>query len=400
MDYFTYKDNQLFAENLAIKQIADEIGTPFYCYSKKTIERHYTIFNNAFDGLDRKICYAVKANSHPAVLKVLANLGAGADVVSAGEIKKAIDAGISPSNIVFSGVGKTDEEIKYALEQDIFQFNVESAEEIFDINDVAVEMGKIACIAIRVNFNIKAETHAKITTGLYENKFGINYEDVKELCEKISTLSNIHLQGLSIHIGSQITKLDSFEKSFIKIVGLYQELQPIYNLTTLDFGGGLGIPYSEEEEACQTTFTPDIYAGIVKNAIGDLNCKYIFEPGRIIVGNAGILVSKVVRVKKTPYKNFVILDAGMNDLVRPSFYDAYHHIIPIDNSVNETMITDIVGPVCESSDVFAKNRVITEVKKGDLVAFRTAGAYGAVMANQYNSRPLVKEILVDDDKFL
>lgn len=397
MDYFLYKNNKLYAENVSIEQIASEINTPFYCYSRKTIDRHYNVFENVFKGLDKKICYAVKANSNHNVLKVLAQLGAGADVVSKGEIKKAIDAGISPDNIVFSGVGKTEEEIRYGLEAGIYQFNVESEEEVFDIEMQAKKLGKTANIAIRVNPNVKAETHAKITTGTYENKFGINYEDVKPLCEKISGLENINLQGLSIHIGSQITKLDSFEQAFIKIAELYRELKPLYNLSTLDFGGGLGVPYNSLGEAEHSSFMPEEYGAIVKRAVKGLECQVIFEPGRVIVGNAGVLVAKVIRVKRTSHKTFIIIDAGMNDLMRPSLYDAYHQIVTVDSSPRELINADIVGPVCETSDVFVKDYKILQVRKGDLIAFRTAGAYGAVMANEYNSRPMVKELMVDDD---
>ena len=406
MDYFNYKNNTLYTEDVSIEQICNEIETPFYCYSKETIIRHYNVFADSFAGFpNKKICYAVKANCNPSVLKILAELGSGADVVSMGEIKLALEAGIKPKNMVFSGVGKTYKEIEFAIKSGIFQFNIESEDEVFDIDEIAGKLGKTANIAIRVNPNVQADTHAKITTGTYENKFGINYDEVKDLCVKIDELENINLQGLSIHIGSQITKLDAFEKAFAKIVVLYKELQGEYNLTTLDFGGGLGIPYYDEDNTlCPTTYIPSEYAEIVKSALGDLDCMLILEPGRVIVGNAGILISKVIRIKKTAHKNFVILDAGMNDLARPSMYEAYHDIIAVTPKINEDgsstqTVADIVGPVCETTDTFARERTIPNVEKGDLIAFRTTGAYGSSMSNTYNSRPLISEILVDKDNW-
>ncbi len=397
MDHFTYKNSALFAEEVAITEIAKAVGTPFYCYSTATLVRHFRVFKEAFADLNPLICYAVKANSTLGILKTLANEGSGADVVSAGEIHASLAAGIMPEKIVFSGVGKTHDEMVYALSKDIFQFNVESESELLLLSDAAHTLNKIASIALRVNPDIAPDTHAKISTGQKESKFGVPIKDAIALYAKAAKLPGIKVQGVSVHIGSQLTNLAPFASAFTRIVKLVKELRKNgHEITTLDLGGGLGIPYGNQEAPP----LPVAYAEIVKSATKGINCQLIFEPGRLLVGNAGILVTKVIYVKHSDERIFVIVDAGMNDLVRPALYDAYHDIIPVHvNPDAPTELVDIVGPVCETGDIFATGRLLKLPKEGDLLAFRTAGAYGASMASTYNARPLIAEIMVNGSNY-
>ncbi len=398
MDHFGYKHTTLHAEEVAIAAIAKETGTPFYCYSDATLTRHYNVFATAFSKIKATICFAVKSNSNIAVLKTLGDLGAGADAVSQGEIMRALKAGIPARKIVFSGVGKTREEMAYALKEGIFQFNVESLPELEALDEVAASLGKVARIAVRINPDIDAKTHAKITTGKKENKFGIDWVEARDIYQKAKALKSIEVQGISTHIGSQLVDLMPFEQAFRKINDLVQILRVDgHHINTLDLGGGLGIPYDEEDPP-----QPGHYAEVAINATKDLGCELIFEPGRLIVGNAGILVTKVLYVKKTPHKTFIIVDAAMNDLVRPALYDAYHEIIAVEKPEGEAKLwqrADVVGPVCESGDILAKNRPMPPVQPGDLLAIRTAGAYGAVMSNTYNTRLLVPEVMVKGPAF-
>ena len=393
MDHFAYKNSELFAEDVSIAKLAEQVGTQFYCYSKATLPRHFHVFHEALAELNPLICYAVKANTSLAILQTLAKLGAGADVVSGGEIYASLKAGIKPEKIVFSGVGKTAEEIKYALEQGIFQFNVESEPELEEISKVASNLNKIANIAFRVNPDIAPDTHAKISTGQKTSKFGVPIEDAIRLYAKAATLPSINVQGASVHIGSQLTNLAPFSKAFERVVALVKELRTLgHNITTLDLGGGLGIPYSEQDAPP----LPLAYAEIVKQAVKDISCQLIFEPGRLLVGNAGILATKVIAIKRNSDKIFVIVDAAMNDLVRPTLYNAYHNILPvIADEKAQAELVDIVGPVCETGDIFASARLLKLPKAGDLLVFRSAGAYGSSMASTYNSRPLIAEIMVN-----
>ncbi|HEU5046438.1 MAG TPA: diaminopimelate decarboxylase [Rickettsiales bacterium] len=397
MDHFTYKNSVLHAEDVALSEIAAAVGTPFYCYSTATLQRHYRIFKDALAELDPLICYAVKANTTMAVLKTLAQEGSGADVVSEGEIKAALAAGIPREKIVFSGVGKTHDEMAYALSQGIFQFNVESEPELYVLSQVAHHMGKTANIALRVNPDVIPDTHAKISTGQKESKFGVPFIEATALYAKAAKLPGIGVQGVSVHIGSQLTNLAPFASAFARVVELVRELRAAgHQITTLDLGGGLGIPYGNQAEPP----LPAAYADIVKEATKGLQCKLIFEPGRLIAGNAGILVSRVIYVKHSESRVFVIVDAGMNDLMRPTLYSAYHDIVPVKASDSgETETVDVVGPVCETGDIFASARLLRVPESGDLLAFRSAGAYGASMASTYNSRPLLAEVMVNGEQY-
>jgi diaminopimelate decarboxylase len=394
MDHFTHKDGQLFAEDVAIKDIASSIGTPFYCYSTATLKRHYNVIADIFKDINSTICYAVKANSNLAVLKTLANLGSGADTVSEGEIRRALKAGIPSGKIVFSGVGKIRSEMRFALEQNIMQFNVESEAELEMLNEVAGELGKKAPIAFRVNPDVDANTHTKIATGRKTDKFGIAWDKAKEIYQKAASLENIEVVAISTHIGSQLTDLNPFKQAFEKLAHLTQELKAAgHNIQRVDFGGGLGVPYINE-----TPPHPEEYAKLIVEIVKDLGCELMIEPGRVIAGNAGILVGSVISVKKTDDKNFVIIDAAMNDLMRPALYDAEHDVVAVEKAPN-SLKADIVGPVCETGDVLAHDRDFPELIEGNLVAFRTAGAYGATMSNSYNTRPLVPEVLVNGNEF-
>jgi len=397
MDYFIYKNGELYAEDVSISQLAQTIGTSFYCYSSATLVRHYKVFYEALSSVKPLICYAVKANDALAILKTFAKEGSGADVVSGGEIRIALAAGISSQKIVFSGVGKTREEMIFALEQNIFQFNVESEAEMELLSDVAVALKKKASIALRVNPDVIPGTHAKISTGQKESKFGVPISDAMALYAKAASLPGITVQGVSVHIGSQLTNLAPFKHAFTRVVALVGELRSAgHNITTLDLGGGLGIPYDISQAPPPL---PLAYADIVKEVTKSLNCQLIFEPGRLLVGNAGILVTRVIYVKRSEGRIFVIIDAGMNDLIRPTLYNAYHDIIPVVMDKDATTeLVDIVGPVCETGDIFAEQRLLKLPKAGDLLAFRTAGAYGAAMASTYNARPLPAEVMVNGNK--
>jgi diaminopimelate decarboxylase len=398
MHHFAYRDGLLHAEDVSLRTLAEEIGTPFYCYSSATLERHYKVMHDAFAGTDHLICYAMKANSNQAVIRTMAELGAGMDVVSEGELRRALAAGVPARKIVFSGVGKTAREMSLALKEGIACFNVESEPELELLSGVAKRVGQRATVSIRVNPDVDAKTHHKISTGKAEDKFGISYKRARAVYARAAELPAIDVAGIDMHIGSQITELEPFEKAFRLMAELTEELRGDgHNIRHLDLGGGLGVPYRGTNDVPPH---PDEYAAMVKRTLGHLNAKLVLEPGRMIVGNAGVLVSRVVYVKDGTEKHFVIQDAAMNDLIRPTLYDAYHEIIPVaEPSSPETMMADVVGPVCESGDYLAKGRRLPRLEQGDLLATMTAGAYGAVQASSYNTRPLVAEVLVKGDKW-
>lgn len=395
MDHFNYKHGEYHAEDVSLARIAADIDTPFYCYSSATLERHYNVFAESFAEFSPKICYAVKANGNLAVLATLAKLGAGADVVSQGEIMLALQAGILAQNIVFSGVGKTAEEMSVALSAGIFQFNVESEPELQLLSQVASAMGKTAHIAVRVNPDVAPGTHAKISTGGKETKFGIPMEQALGVYALAASLTGIKVQGVSVHIGSQLTTLEPFAEAFARVREFVGTLRAAgHAITTVDLGGGLGIPYGKEAPPL-----PKEYSDIVKREMQGINAQLIFEPGRLLVGNAGVLVTRVIYVKRSATRTFVIVDAGMNDLIRPTLYEAYHDIVPVrETAGNEGgEPVDVVGPVCETGDIFATQRMLRVPAPGDLLVFRSAGAYGAVMAGTYNARPLIAEVMVKGD---
>lgn len=396
MNYFEYRSGEMHAENIKVSDIAKKVGTPFYLYSTASLSYQYNQFKDAFGDLDLLICYAVKANTNQAIIKSLAKLGAGADVVSEGEMRRVLAAGIPAEKIVYSGVAKTVSEMTFALEQGIYQFNVESEPELYQLSELATSLNKVANITFRVNPDVDAKTHAKISTGKSENKFGVPWKTIHLLCADAAKLPGIKLVGLDLHIGSQITELDPFEEAFTRISGLIETLREDgHDITRLDLGGGLGIPYEGDDFPP----LPKEYAEMVRRVTSHLGCRIIIEPGRFLVGNAGILVSKVVYVKKGEEREFLIIDAAMNDLVRPSMYDAYHGIDPVNESDEDSKLYDVVGPVCETGDSFATNRLITPMKSGDLLAIRSVGAYGAVMASTYNTRKLIPEVIVKDKEF-
>ncbi|WP_315764098.1 MULTISPECIES: diaminopimelate decarboxylase [unclassified Bradyrhizobium] len=398
MNHFDYRSGVLHAEAVNLAELAAQVGTPFYCYSTATLERHYRVFADAFKGEDVLICYAMKANSNQSVLRTLARLGAGADVVSGGELKRALAAGIPGSKIVFSGVGKTETELRAALAAGIRCINIESEPELELLSQLAAETGHTAHISVRVNPDVDAGTHAKISTGKSENKFGIPLEHARWVYARAATLPGIKVSGVDVHIGSQITDLGPMETAFRILSQFVQTLRADgHTISHVDFGGGLGIPYHMDRGAPPE---PDAYAAMVKRVSHNLGCTLLFEPGRMIVGNAGILVAKVIYVKHGEAKNFVIIDAAMNDLIRPTLYEAHHDILPVVAPAPGTpqMIADVVGPVCESGDYLALDRALPEPKPGDLLAIMTSGAYGAVQAGTYNTRPLVPEVLVKDDQ--
>ena len=399
MDHFLYRDGDLCAEDVPVAEIAAQVGTPFYLYSTATFERHFRLFDEALDGVDHLVCYAMKAASNQAILKTLAALGAGMDVVSQGEYARAIAAGVPGERIVFSGVGKTVEEIETALRGGIRQFNVESEPEMEAINAVALGLGKVAPITIRVNPDVDAKTHAKIATGKSENKFGIPISRAREVYAHAARLEGLKVVGIDVHIGSQLTQLEPFRLAYEKVAELTGQLRADgHEITRLDLGGGLGIPYTRSNEAPPL---PVEYGQMIKDTLGHLGCEIEIEPGRLIAGNAGIMVSKVIYVKEGEDRQFMIVDAAMNDLIRPAMYEAHHDIEPIVQAQPgvEQVAYDIVGPVCESGDTFAKARVMPPVAAGDLIAFRSAGAYGAVMSSEYNSRPMIPEVMVKGDAF-
>ncbi len=398
MNHFEYINGELYAEGVSIREMADKVGTPFFCYSTATLERHYKVYADAFDGLDATVCFAVKANSNQAVLKTLANLGAGADVVSVGEMRRALRAGMKPAKIIFSGVGKADAEMREALEADIAQINVESIPELNELNRVAIDMGKKARIALRVNPHVDAKTHEKIATGKAENKFGIDWTRAIEVYRDAAAMDGIEVTGIAMHIGSQLTELAPFREAFTRLAGLVEQLRSEgIDIRNLDLGGGLGIAYQGE-----TPPLPDAYGQMVRETVGHLGCHITLEPGRLIAGNAGIMVSRVMYIKEGEAKRFVILDAAMNDLIRPTLYSAYHEIIPVDEQGDDDkqVKVDVVGPVCETGDTFGKDRDLPDdLKAGDLVAVMSAGAYGAVMSSTYNTRALTPEVLVKGNNF-
>ncbi len=398
MHHFEYRDGRLHAEDVAIDTIAQAVGTPFYVYSTATLARHLRVFTEAFAGLDATVCFAMKANSNLAVLRTLVKCGAGMDVVSGGELALALRAGCDPAKIVFSGVGKTAAELAQALDAGIHQINVESVPELEALNAVAVAKGVRAPIALRINPDVGAGGHEKITTGKKENKFGIDWVDAHGIYQKASAMPGIAVKGIAVHIGSQISDLAPFEEAFIRVRDLVAMLRADgIQITRLDLGGGLGVPYEDGT----IPPPPAEYGAIVRRTLGDLGCAIMLEPGRLIVGNAGLLVSEVIYVKDGHTRTFAIIDAAMNDLVRPAMYEAWHGIIPVAEPAPgiEKVSYDVVGPVCETGDTFAKQRPLPPLKAGDLVAFQTAGAYGAVMSSTYNTRPLIPEVLVDGAKW-
>jgi len=400
MHHFEHRGGVLHAEDVNLERLAAAVGTPFYCYSEATLRRHFRVFRAAFGDLNPFVAFSVKANSNIAVLKIMREEGAGADVVSGGELYRAIEAGVPAEQIVFSGVGKTRTEMAAALDAGIFQFNVESENELLALNEVALSKSMTAPVAFRVNPDISAGGHAKISTGKAEDKFGAPWTRARELYARAAKLKGVKIQGVDVHIGSQISELDPFERAFDRVVDLVRALRADgCNIETLDLGGGLGIPYGDPDRAAGDPPHPDDYAKLIRRIAAPLDIKLIVEPGRLIVGNAGILVSRVLYVKEGEAKKFLIVDAAMNDLIRPALYDAYHGVAPVreSNGVFETY--DIVGPVCETSDRFAKSRALPRMEEGDLVAFMSAGAYGAVQASQYNTRPLIPEVLVSGDRY-
>ena len=399
MDHFLYRNGSLHAEDVALTEIAAAVGTPFYCYSSATLTRHYNLFTEALQPLPHLVCFAIKSLSNVAVLKLLGDLGAGMDVVSGGEYRRAIAAGVPGDRIVFSGVGKTREEMRLALTGGIRQFNVESEPELRALSEVAVSLGVVAPITVRVNPDVDARTHEKIATGKKENKFGIPIDRASAVYAEAARLPGLKVIGVDVHIGSQLTELEPFEQAYLKVADLTQRLRSEgHVISRLDLGGGLGIPYTRSNEAPPL---PMEYGALIKRTLGHLGCEIEIEPGRLISGNSGVLVSKVIYVKNGEDRDFLILDAAMNDLVRPSMYGAHHDIVPVIEpmAASEAQNYDVVGPVCETGDTFAKARALPVLAEGDLVAFRSAGAYGAVMASEYNTRPLIPEVLVKGDQF-
>jgi diaminopimelate decarboxylase len=397
MHHFAYRNGALHAEAVNLAAVAEQIGTPFYCYSTATIERHYHVFAGAFADVRALVCYAMKANSNQAVIATLARLGAGADVVSEGELRRALAAGVPREKIMFSGVGKATRELALAVEEDIFCVNVESEAELEILSTVAAAKGRTIDISVRVNPDVDPRTHAKIATGLAENKFGIPIGRAREVYARAGKLPGIRVAGVDMHIGSQITELQPFEDAFALLSELVLTLRADgHRIEHVDLGGGLGIPYREDNEPPPD---PDAYAKVVKQATRDLDCMLIFEPGRLIVGNAGVLVTRVLYKKQGDAKTFVIVDAAMNDLIRPTLYAAHHEIRPlVEPAVDaKRIVADVVGPVCESGDFLAEDRELADLEPGDLLAVMSAGAYGAVQAGTYNTRALIPEVLVQDD---
>ncbi len=399
MDHFLYQGGALYAEDVPLAEIAASVGTPFYCYSTATLERHFKLVDEALAGMDHLVCYAMKAASNIAILKVLADLGAGMDVVSGGEYLRAKAAGVSGDRIVFSGVGKTAAEMRLALEGGVRQFNVESEPEMEVLNRVALELGTVAPITVRVNPDVDAKTHAKIATGKSENKFGIPIAKAREVYAHAARLPGLRVVGIDVHIGSQLTDLEPFRQAYRKVAELCDLLRADgHEIIRLDLGGGLGIPYERSNAAPPL---PLDYGVMIREELGHLGCEIEIEPGRLIAGNAGVMVTQVLYVKQGEGRDFLIVDGAMNDLIRPAMYDAHHDIVPVIEPVpgTENRVYDVVGPVCETGDTFARQRAMPPVQAGDLIAFRSAGAYGAVMASEYNTRPLIPEVLVRGDQF-
>ena len=399
MDHFTYRGGVLHAEDVPLPRIAQQVGTPVYVYSTATLVRHYKVFEEALNGMDQLICYSIKANGNQAVIATLAAQGAGMDVVSEGELRRALAAGVPGDKIVFSGVGKTVSEIRLALEHDIRQFNVESEPELERLSAIADGMGKMAPITIRVNPDVDAKTHAKIATGKSENKFGIPITRASEVYARAAALPGIEIVGIDVHIGSQLTDLTPYQLAFEAVAKLTETLRSEgHTIKRLDLGGGLGIPYQQTNDAPPLPFD---YGALIKRTVGHLNTEIQIEPGRLIAGNAGILMASVIYRKQGEGRDFLILDAAMNDLIRPAMYEAWHDILPVAEPSRDAEIgpVDVVGPVCETGDTFARERTLPHMTAGDLAIFRSAGAYGAVMSSEYNARPLVPEVLVHGDQF-
>jgi diaminopimelate decarboxylase len=404
MHDFHYSGNRLFCEGVSVESLAHKFGTPLYVYSQRTLTEHFQKLDRALAPIDHLVCFAMKANSNLSVLRVLAGLGSGFDIVSGGELQRVIAAGGDPRRCVFAGVGKTEAEIEFALRRGIYSFNAESEPELLRINRVAARLNKIAPVAVRVNPGVDAHTHAKITTGTYENKFGVQLEQVEGVYARAGKLKNLRLRGLQMHIGSQIIETAPFEQAVKKVLPLVQKLKTKHGLEFFSLGGGLGIVYEPalasgtaawwKTAPAKDILTPQKYAGRLVPLLCPLGLKVLIEPGRFIVGNAGILVTRVEYVKRTGRKNFVIVDAAMNDLIRPAFYDAYHEIVPLTRRGNSMLKSDVVGPICESGDYFCKDRPLPKAGEGDYLALLSAGAYGFVMAGNYNTRPLAAEILV------
>jgi len=399
MHHFAYRNGVMHAEAVDLLRLADAVGTPFYCYSTATLERHYRVFADAFAGVPTLVCYAMKANSNQAVIKTLARLGAGADVVSEGELERARLAGIPPDKIMFSGVGKTARELALAVDEGILCVNIESEPELELLSSIAAGKGRVADISVRVNPDVDAKTHHKIATGKSENKFGIPLSRAREVYRHAAKLPGLKVAGVDMHIGSQITDLAPFDNAFALLSEFVRELRADgHAIEHVDLGGGLGIPYHHDDKPPPH---PEAYAAIVKRATKDLGCTLIFEPGRLLVGNAGILVTRVIYLKRGEAKTFVIVDAAMNDLVRPTLYEAHHEIMPVREQVAgaRRIVADVVGPVCESGDFLALGRDLPPPQTGDLLAVMSAGAYGAVQAGTYNTRPLVPEVMVCGDQW-
>jgi len=395
MHHFNYQDNQMYCEDVSVAEIAKEVGTPFYLYSHATLRHHFLTFGMAFEGIDHLVCFSAKANSNRAVLKLFANLGGGLDIVSGGELYRGLQAGIAPEKIVFSGVGKREDEIVYGLESGIFMFNVESFEELELIDRCASRLKKTAPIALRVNPDVDPKTHPYISTGLKKNKFGLNKDAVVDAYRDASRSSHVDIVGISCNIGSQITEVNPFVDALVRIKELIGTLESIgIGVSCLDLGGGLGITYDHESPP-----HPREYGKAIVETVGDVPLTLILEPGRVIVGNAGILVTKVLYTKQGEGKDFVIVDSAMNDLARPSLYNAYHAIVPVFKTQAPTIEVDVVGPICESGDFLAKGRKIPQVHPGDLLAVMSAGAYGYTMSSNYNSRPRVAEVMVKEGAF-
>jgi len=395
MNFFHYRSGELHCEEVSVERIADEVGTPFYLYSASTIERHVKVFTGAFSQVNHLLCFSVKANSNLAVLKLMADSGAGADIVSGGELFRALKAGIPPERIVFSGVGKTGGEIRYALESEILMFNVESEGELHVLNQTARSLGKTAPIAFRVNPDVDPKTHPYISTGLKKNKFGIPVTEALSLYRQAAGMDGIDVIGIDCHIGSQLTTSDPFGEAVRRLMDLVNRIEKEgIHIRYVDVGGGLGITYDTESPPL-----PSDYARTILEAMGSGDRTLILEPGRVIVGNAGILVTRVLYRKKGASRNFVIVDAGMNDLIRPSLYDAYQEVVAVRKSDREEELADVVGPICESSDFLGRDLMLQSPEAGELLAVMSAGAYGFPMSSQYNSRPRVAEVMVRDDRF-
>ena len=394
MHHFAYRDGVLHVEEVSLRVLAEDVGTPFYCYSTATLERHYHVFDQAFAGTDHAIFYSAKANSNQAVMKTLVDLGAGIDVVSEGELRRALALGVPGRKIVFSGVGKTAREMAAALKERIACFNVESEPELELLSNVAMRLGTRATISIRINPDVDAQTHEKIATGRAENKFGVSFLKARQVYARAAELPGIDIAGVDMHIGSQISALEPFAKAFHLMAELVRDLRRDgHDIRHVDLGGGLGVPYRGSNDLPPH---PDEYAGMVRGTLGSLGLRFILEPGRMIAGNAGILVARVVYVKDGDAKRFIILDAAMNDLIRPTLYDAWHDLTPVKEAEPDAVreAADVVGPICETGDYLARERLLPPLRQGDLVAIMTAGAYGAVQSGTYNSRPLVPEVLV------